>query len=271
MNIDGADERAALLAPERRARILALVVRNKSMLVKDLCALFHVTGETIRKDLATLEREGKLIKTHGGAYVQEGVRNEVDLSIRASLLPRTKDAIGRACAALVREGDTIFLDESTTCLAIARHLLRVEGLTVLTNSLAIAGLFAEGGTGRLLLSGGELDRKNQCFSGYGAEEFLSAYYADKSFISCRGLDRQAGATDGSAVSGGIRRLMLCHGRQRVLVLDRTKLDQINFYHICDLAEIGTLVVDRLPDGPWRKLLVREQIKVIETLEEEEQP
>lgn len=267
----GGGSPGALLAPERRARILALVVRNKSMLVKDLCALFHVSGETIRKDLSLLEREGKLIKTHGGAWVQEGVRNEVDLSIRAALLPRTKDAIGRACAALVQDGDTVFLDESTTCLAVARRLLRAEGLTVLTNSLAVARLFAEEGAGRLLLSGGELDRKNQCFSGRGAEEFLSAYYADKSFVSCRGLDRGAGATDGSARSGGIRRLMLRHGRERILVLDRTKLDQINFYHICDLSEVGTLVVDRLPDGPWRELTTRMSIRVIETGEEEEQP
>ena len=93
-----------LLAPERRAKILERVRQDKSVLVKDLCAQFGVTGETIRKDLSLLEQEGQLIKTYGGAYIQEGVKNEIDASIRKVLLPEAKDAIGARCAALVEAG-----------------------------------------------------------------------------------------------------------------------------------------------------------------------
>lgn len=113
----------SLLAPERRAKILELVRHDKSVLVKDLCVQFGVTSETIRKYLTLLEQEGHLIKTYGGAYIQDGVKNEIDVSIRKMLLPEIKDAIGQRCASLVEEGDTVFLDESTTCLAVARHLL----------------------------------------------------------------------------------------------------------------------------------------------------
>ena len=98
-----------LLAPERRAKILEQVRQDKSVLVKDLCAQFGVTGETIRKDLSLLEQEGRLIKTYGGAYIQEGVKNEIDASIRKVLLPEAKDAIGARCAALVEAGDTVTL------------------------------------------------------------------------------------------------------------------------------------------------------------------
>ena len=127
----------SLLAPERRAKILELVRHDKSVLVKDLCVQFGVTSETIRKDLTLLEQEGHLIKTYGGAYIQDGVKNEIDVSIRKMLLPEIKDAIGQRCASLVEEGDTVFLDESTTCLAVARHLLHRD-ITVVTNSLDIA-------------------------------------------------------------------------------------------------------------------------------------
>ena len=74
----------SLLAPERRAKILELVRHDKSVLVKDLCVQFGVTSETIRKDLTLLEQEGHLIKTYGGAYIQDGVKNEIDVH-RAAL------------------------------------------------------------------------------------------------------------------------------------------------------------------------------------------
>lgn len=251
-----------LLAPERRAKILELLRQDKSVLVKDLCAQFGVTGETIRKDLSQLEREGLLIKTYGGAYIQDGVKNEIDVSIRKMLLPEEKDSIGMCCAGLVEAGDTVFLDESTTCLAVARHLLHAD-ITVVTNSLDIAQVFSESGQAKVLLSGGELDRKNRCFVGGSAEEFLSRYYVDKSFVSCRGADRAAGITDGSAVNGRIRAMMLRRAQRRYLVLDHTKLDKINFFRICGMDEVHAVVADAFPKTGWREYLRQRGVEVIE--------
>ena len=83
----------ALLAPERRAKIMDLLSRNKSVLVKDLCGIFSVSGETVRKDLSLLEQEGRLIKTYGGAYIHKGVRNEIDISIRESLFTEDRKSV----------------------------------------------------------------------------------------------------------------------------------------------------------------------------------
>ena len=256
---------SSLLAPERRSEILSLVRRNKSVLVKDLCARFGVTGETIRKDLSILEQEGALIKTYGGAYIQDGVKNEIDASIRETLWAESKSAIGAACAALIGAGDTLFLDESTTCLAVARRLLELESLTVVTNSLKTASLLSSSGRGKLVLSGGELDRKNQCLVGGAAEDSLSAYYADKCFVSCRGADRAAGITDGSAAGGRIRSLMFRHAKERFLVLDHTKLDKTHFYHICDFSAVDGVVVDYLPNDVWREFFRSRGIRVTEAL------
>ena len=83
-----------MLAPERRNQILNLVIQKKSVLVKDLSMMFDVTGETIRKDLAVLEKEGKILKTYGGAYVCDGVQNEIPITLRESLYTDEKKAIG---------------------------------------------------------------------------------------------------------------------------------------------------------------------------------
>lgn len=260
------DSSAALLAPERRAKILDLLSRNRSVLVKDLCELFSVTGETVRKDLAILEQEGKLIKTYGGAYTHQGVRNEIDVVLRESLFTEVKDSIGRACAALVQNGDAISLDESTTCLAIARHLRDFDELTVVTNSLKIAKLLSESASCRLLLIGGELDRKTQCFLGPAAEDALNAYFVDKAFVSCRGMSLEGGLTDGLAANGALRRLMLRRAREKYLVADRTKLDLTAFYRIADLDAPDAVILDTLTPE-WRSYFARSGVRVIETMPE----
>lgn len=260
-----AAEAGGLLAPERREEIAALVRQNKSVLVKDLCARFSVSGETIRKDLSILEEEGLLIKTYGGAYVREGVRNEVYASIREGLFTEVKESIGRACAQLVHRGDTLFLDASTTCLAIARELLELEDVTVVTNSLPIARLYADGGAGKLILTGGELDQKNQCFTGPIALEMVDQHYADLAFISCQGLSRSSGVTDGSGDIGHLRRRMLRHSTRRYLVADKTKLDHSHFFRICDLDQIHTVVIDTLEDPVWRAYFHQQGVCVLETM------
>lgn len=256
-----------LLAPGRREKILDLLNRNKSVLVKDLCEIFSVTGETVRKDLSFLEQEGKLIKTYGGAYIHQGVRNEIDIAIRESLFTAAKDSIGRVCAQLVGHGDTISLDESTTCLAIARHLTRVDELTVVTNSLKIANLLSERSSCRLHLIGGELDHKTQCFVGPAAEDAMGTYYVDKSFVSCRGLSQEGDATDGLCANGSLRRLMLSRAKERYLVADRTKLGLTAFYRITGLETLDAVIVDTL-DEDWSTFFAQRGIHVLESMPKE---
>ena len=260
-----AAEAGGLLAPERREKIAALVRQNKSVLVKDLCRRFSVSGETIRKDLASLEEAGLLIKTYGGAYIREGVKNEVYASIREGLLTEVKESIGQVCAALVQRGDTLFLDASTTCLAIARALLERDDITILTHSLQIAQLYADGGAGKLILTGGELDQKNQCFTGPIALEMVDQHYADLAFVSCQGLSRTEGVTDGSSEIGHLRRLMLQHSARRCLAVDKTKLDHSHFFRICHLNFVQTVILDTLEEPDWREYLQAQGVAVLETM------
>ena len=261
------EQGSAMLAPERRAKIMDLLSQNKSVLVKDLCGVFAVTGETVRKDLSILEQEGKLIKTYGGAYIHKGVRNEVDISIREFLFTEAKNSIGEACAALIHQGDTVALDESTTCLAIARHLARIDGLTVVTNSLKITTLLSGSSSCRLHLIGGKLDRKTQCFVGPTAEEALCTYYVDKAFVSCRGVSREGDVTDGLPVNGSLRRLMLSRAKERYLVADRTKLGLTAFYRITGFDGLDAVILDTLDEG-WQDFFAQRGVRVIEAIPQE---
>lgn len=252
-----------MLAPERREKILQEVRRNKSVLVKDLCVRFQVTGETIRKDLAQLEKEGKLLKTHGGAYIQEGVQNEIHAKLRQTLYTDIKKAIGRVCAATVRSGETVFLDESTTSFYIAEELLKLERLTVLTNSLQIINAVADNPEIQAILFGGQFSHRNLCFTGSDAMSMLSKYYADCAFVSCRGLDMQNGITDGAREGGEIRRRMLEHAGRRTLVADSTKFGKTHLYHIADFELVDTVVADFFPEG-WETFFADRNIYAVQT-------
>lgn len=257
-----------MLAPERREKILEAVMCNKSILVKDLCVMFGVTGETIRKDLSVLANEGKVLKAHGGAYVAQGVKNQIHVSLRETIFTEAKRSIGLACASIVKNGDTIALDESTTCCFIARSILHHEGLTVLTNSLKIAEILSASEQIKVILCGGTLDNKNHCLVGDETAEMLSHYYVDKAFVSCRGLDRRAGVTDGSETGGYIRKCMLARAGEKYLVADCTKLGLVNFYKICDFDSINFFVTDRLDDPDWQAFFKKRGIGVIHVPAEE---
>lgn len=252
-----------MLAPERREKILSVIMRNKSALVKDLCVMFNVTGETIRKDLSILQMEGKVLKTYGGAYIREGVKNQVHVNLREGILPQAKHNIGKICAQMVQDGDTIFLDESTTCLSIAKQLHHLVELTVITNSLKIISLFEDTPKVRLIALGGELDTKTQSFVGSDTLAMLENYYVDKGFVSCRGLDCKAGITDGQQGNGEIRRKMLEHSNRRILVADQSKLNLVNFYKICGFDAIHTVVIDQLQGQEWHEFLKKQNIEVRE--------
>lgn len=141
----------------------------------------------------------------------------------------------------------------------------MSGVMVVTNSLKAAQVFADNRNSALLLAGGKLDTRNQSFTGEDARELLSRHYADLCFVSCRGLDREAGITDGSEDSGSLRKIMLQHSKRRYLVLDQTKLDQVNFYRIGGFELINGVIIDQLDDAGWRRSLRELGITVTETM------
>lgn len=257
-----------MLTRERRDAVYQMIEQEKSVLVKDLCERFDVTNETIRKDLIALEKEGRILRAYGGAYIIEGVKNEVHAELRASLYPEEKRQIGKACAGMIHSGDTIFLDESTTCQAIAKELKGLEDLTVFTNSGKVFAELKDQPNVWLVCLGGEYDRKNQSFVGRSAIDMLKEYYLDLGFLSCRGLDMQSGLTDGGERNGAVRRCLLSHAAKIVLAVDHTKLDLKKYYRISDFEPIDVMVIDRFKSKEqqkeWEEFLGRNQTRLIVT-------
>ncbi len=253
----------SVLAEERRKKIMKLIARDKNVLVKDLTAEFGVTNETIRKDLIQLEKEGKLIKTYGGAYVHEGARNDVPATLRETILLSKKAIIGKACAKLINDGDTIMLDASTTVFQIAKNIVNRENLTIITNALKVAEFFSDKENIKLILAGGTLDTNSLSFIGNDTKSILNQYFADISFVSCGGLSISKGITDTNEEQAVIRQMMLKRSLNKTVVADFSKFNLVKFKKICDFENIDTLIVDKLPDENWKLELKKRDIKIRE--------
>ena len=103
-----------MLAITRKQAIKKLLQEQKSVTISDLSERLNVTKETIRRDLRAMEKDQELIRTHGGAYILEGVQNDLDVTTRQALRITEKEIIAQKCDALIQPSDIIFLDSSTT-------------------------------------------------------------------------------------------------------------------------------------------------------------
>ncbi len=242
-----------MLAVSRRNAIMDLLTEKKNVTVIELAGMFEVTDETIRRDLKFLEQQGLLVKTHGGAFIQDSSTNDVNISIRDGAYVDCKEKIAQEALELIQNGDSIFLDCSTTSFHVA-SAVKNKRITVITNSLKISQILSEFDNIRLIVTGGVLNRTHMCYVGQNTIQSLNNYYVDKAFISCRSLSMQHGITDSNESIAEIRSLMLNHAGTVYLIADHTKFDKTSFVNIGTFQKIAGVISDSPLSCEWIEYL-----------------
>lgn len=232
-----------MLAAERMRVILQWVSQNSSVRVVDLAKEFGVSGETIRRDLEAMEREGLVRRVHGGAVDarQRRVKAYRDREAHRTL---EKQAIGSLAATLVQDGDTLIVDVGTTVLAFCEHLRERRDLTVITPSLQAALLVKQRVEGaRVFVTGGELQEEEPYLSGGLACDMLRGFHAQKAFVSAGGVSIDTGLTDFNDREVRVRRCILESADQVVVLADSSKIGVKAFAVIGPLSAMDVLVTD----------------------------
>jgi DeoR/GlpR family transcriptional regulator of sugar metabolism len=243
------------LAEPRRARILELVNERGSIRVSELAEIVGVAEPTIRKDVADLERHRLLRRTHGGALAMEAAY-EPTIADRAGHNVAAKDIIGRACAAEVASGDSVFLDSGTTVQSIARAIgsrlgdrrlgQRPANLNVLTNALGVAEILADSPDVRTTVLGGQYRVAGGCFVGPLALTAIEQFTVNIAFVGVTGLyDRSFSVAD--IAEAQLKRAVMSRARRVVVPMDHSKLGSSDFMTLCDLKGVDALVTDRDDD------------------------
>lgn len=231
-----------LFREERRQAILERLAVQGRVSVAELSASFGVSEVTVRADLQALAERKLVLRTHGGA-VAAGGGSELALVLRRQRQVKEKGRIGAAGAALVRDGDAIFLDSSSTSLAIAHHLKRRRHLTVVTNSLEVTHELFDAPAIDLLMIGGSLQRTTASFAGAPGLELLRSINIEKGFFGAHGLDCAAGLTDVSPDEALVKRPLVLRCRQVIAVVDATKWGRVGVASFAALNQVHCVITD----------------------------
>jgi DeoR/GlpR family transcriptional regulator of sugar metabolism len=238
-----------LYLEERRQEILRQVQKAGRVSVSELSQLFGVSEVTIRADLQALAEFNLLVRTHGGAVPAGRGLPELSLSLRRQQQVSEKNRIGEAGAALVNDGDAIFLDTSSTALAIAQRLKQHRHLTIISNSLAIAQEMLDAPDVTVVMPGGQLRRETASLIGADGLEMLRKFNIQKGFFGAHGLSVPEGLTDVSAAEAEVKRPLVAMCRQVIAVLDATKWGRVGLASFAAIEQIGTVITDALaPDA-----------------------
>ncbi|MFG3094399.1 DeoR/GlpR family DNA-binding transcription regulator [Streptomyces sp. NPDC048202] len=244
-------ENQNLLAEQRRALIVDEVRRRGGVRVNELTRQLGVSDMTVRRDLDALARQGVLEKVHGGAVpVVEASTHEPGFEAKSGLEPTAKEDIARAAARLVAPGSAIALSGGTTTFTLARQLLEVPDLTVVTNSVRVADVFhtAQRTSGRrpgaatVVLTGG-VRTPSDSLVGPVADRAIAALHFDLLFLGVHGISAEAGLSTPNLAEAETNRQLVRSARRVVVVADHTKWGTVGLSSFAALDEVDTLVTD----------------------------
>ena len=251
-----------MLALERRNLILEKLQAEKRVVVSELSQLYDVSEETIRRDLDKLEKEGLAIKSYGGAVINEDVSIDLPFNVRKNQNVTGKQKMAELAASLVKDGDHIFLDASTTAVFVAKALKEKERLTVITNSMEIILELADVSGWNIISTGGVMKEGYLAFLGSKTDESIRSYYVDKVIFSCKALDLEWGIMESQEAFGSTKRAMIGSGRKKILVVDSSKFDQTAFSVAGSMKEVDIIVTDKEPTERWKKHFEKFNVKCL---------
>ena len=215
------------------------------MRIATLATAFDVTTETARRDLDELAASGALKRTYGGGASQS-LTDEPGIGVRGKTHAAERAMIARAAAAMVESGDALMIDCGSTTRLFAQALaVRELHITVVTNCLPVARALGANPHCRTILCSGDYVAREDGAYGSDAVDYLRRFKANKAFIGAGGVTID-GVTDADPFGCSIKRAMIERSDRTILLVDRSKYDQVQFERVCALADIDALVSEAAP-------------------------
>jgi len=252
----------------RADRILAQLRQSGSVSLEDLMASLKASAPSIRRDLARLESQGLVRRTHGGVTLVEELlyepfRFDVSFLNREQHFRREKRRIAAAAAEMIKEGETVGFTPGTTTTRVARNIRHRSKISVITNALNIAMELCNMPGLKTFVTGGNV-RWAWSFSlaGQAAIDSLKNRYMDKLFLSATGIDAERGVTTNEADEAATFRAMAEQAKQVVLVGDSSKLGLVSPSLICPIKSVHILVTDTGATDETVEKFTRRGVEVI---------
>ena len=252
-----------MFASKRQHEILRLVETQGSVLSMDLAERFGVSHETIRKDLQQLAAACRIRRVHGGATQIADHRRELPLPARQSYNHQVKTAIAQRATSLIEPKDTIFLDASSTVLAMT-DALPAQPITVLTNAHHVVVALGDRPHCNLICTGGTYEEVSRSYVGPIAEDALRRFMIKWLFVGVDGLDIKVGASEVNPGQAVLKERLIPRAEHVCVVTDSSKLGRKSPFIFAELKEINYLITDSHIDPDILRQFEAEGIRVVTT-------
>lgn len=242
-----------MIPAERQKMILAMLSKQEVISINELVERIGVSHMTIRRDIAKLEQQGKVLSVSGGVQLTQLIHREAPHDAKATQHADEKRGIGQLASTLIPEHSTVYLDAGTTTLEIAHAISHRSDLLIITNDFVIANHLMQHGSNEIYHTGGRVDRDNQSSVGSKVAEFLAGMNIDIAFISTSSWNLK-GISTPSEPKVTVKQAVANAAQQLVLVSDSSKYGKIGTFHALNLEKFNTIVTDRhFPEGTVKDL------------------
>jgi len=230
-----------MLKEERQEYILGRISKNNRIHITELITELGVSDDTLRRDLAELDKKGLLTKVHGGAITKSGI--SIEFSERLNTATRIKQEMASKLVPLFKEGDIILMDAGTSNLEVVRQIPKNMNLTIYTNCFPIANELFNYPKVDLIFLGGKVFPSSQITLGVSVYQMLQTIRADWAIIGISDIHPKEGLTTSDREEAIIKRTMIEQGIKRVVIADGHKLDTARNFHVASLREIDYIVTE----------------------------
>jgi DeoR/GlpR family transcriptional regulator of sugar metabolism len=222
--------------------IYQLLEKQSSVEVNNLAEVFKVSTMTIRRDLLIFENQGLVTTNYGGAYLNRGVGIEPGFTLKQGFMVKAKHFIAKVAAELIKDGDSIIVDCGTSTTEIFKFL-KNKNITIISGAWSAVGYIHGNRKITLILAPGEYDELSAGVVSTITADFYRNFHADLVFISTQGLDPTYGATVPSSNDAMVKRSLLKAGKNRVLLVDSSKIGKRYFVRHAKTEEFDIIITD----------------------------
>ena len=231
-----------MIGTERQQAILDYMRKNETISVREIVKTFYVSEATARRDLNELENSGLVRRVFGGATLLIGSDRQVPLFVREREDEREKKHIGERASTLIKDGQILFIDGSSTAQFLLPYLGRFKDLIVITNGLKIAQELGDMHI-KVYSTGGLLMENSSVLIGEDAERFVDGFNADICFLSCKGLSDDGKLTDTSYSETQLRKRFLANSNTKVFLITKNKIGKKYIHTLCTTKDVDYIVMD----------------------------
>ena len=253
-----------MLTAQRHSLIRQIVRVKSSVSVAELAKKCDASVVTIRRDLASLERDGIVVRIRGGATLADLAPDRLvnRFEEQCSLHYQEKQLIGSAASALIEPGETIIIDSGSTTLELAKNLAELSGVTIFTPSIRTAEELEHYTAINTILTGGTLRSRTSSLVNPVLDKSLQSVMAAKVFLGVTGVSAEFGLTTGDFAEADVKKILISHAQEVIVLTDSSKLDHVSPAFIAKLEQVHTLVTDYKADPDFLDSLRKNGLKVV---------